>query len=195
MCAHHLVEPTACLPAAGWEKGQVENQVQTSRAGILKPRIHAANFDELNAMLRECAIAHAKVTRHPEFKDRTIWEVFLEELAALAPFQGPFRGFHEVTAAVSKTCLVSFDRNRYSVSARAVGRPVQLRAYASRIVILQDGEVVGEHERVFARDRTIYDPWHYVPILARKPGALLRGRRPGQPPRVRAARGPCRAPG
>ena len=86
--------------------------------------------------------------------------------------QGPFRGFHEITAAVSKTCLVSFDRNRYSVSAAAVGRPVQIRAYASRIVILQDGRVVGEHARVFGRDRTIYDPWHYVPVLERKPGAL-----------------------
>jgi len=168
MCSHHLVEPTACSPAAGWEKGQVENQVQTSRDGIFKPRIHAANFDELNAMLRERVIAHAKATRQPEFKDRTIWEVFLEEQAALVPPQGPFRDFHEVTAAVSKTCLVSFDRNRYSVSAKAVGRPVQLRAYATRIVLLQDGEVVGEHERVFGRDQTIYDPWHY-------PGALRNG--------------------
>ena len=26
MCGHYLVEPTACTPAAGWEKGQVENQ-------------------------------------------------------------------------------------------------------------------------------------------------------------------------
>jgi transposase len=25
MCSHYLVEPTACTPAAGWEKGQVEN--------------------------------------------------------------------------------------------------------------------------------------------------------------------------
>ncbi len=27
MCSHHLVEPVACTPASGWEKGQVENQV------------------------------------------------------------------------------------------------------------------------------------------------------------------------
>ena len=26
MCGHHLVEPAACTPAAGWEKGHVENQ-------------------------------------------------------------------------------------------------------------------------------------------------------------------------
>jgi hypothetical protein len=35
--------------------------------------------------------------------------------------------------------------------------------------------VVGEHPRWFGRDRTISDPWHYVPVLARKPGALRNG--------------------
>jgi hypothetical protein len=34
---------------------------------------------------------------------------------------------------------------------------------------------VGEHPRSFARNQTIYDPWHYVPVLARKPGALRNG--------------------
>jgi len=78
-------------------------------------------------------------------------------------------------AAVSKTCLVRFDNNKYSVSSRAVGRPVEIHAYAERIVIRQDGAVVGEHARSFGRSRTIYDPWHYVPVLARKPGALRNG--------------------
>jgi transposase len=27
MCSHYLVDPVACTPASGWEKGQVENQV------------------------------------------------------------------------------------------------------------------------------------------------------------------------
>ena len=35
--------------------------------------------------------------------------------------------------------------------------------------------MVGEHARCFGRDQTIYDPWHYVPVLARKPGALRNG--------------------
>lgn len=175
LCSHHLVEPTACSPAAGWEKGQVENQVKTSRDAFFKPIIRGADLDEINALLAERTLAYAKKTQHPEFKDRTIWEVFEEERAALIAFQGPFRGFHETTAAVSKTCLVSFDRNRYSVEARAVGRPVQVQAYATKIVILQNGAVVGEHARAFGRDGTIYDPWHYVPVLARKPGALRNG--------------------
>jgi hypothetical protein len=35
--------------------------------------------------------------------------------------------------------------------------------------------VVGEHPRCFGRGQTVYDPWHYVPVLARKPGALRNG--------------------
>ena len=39
----------------------------------------------------------------------------------------------------------------------------------------QDGRIVGEHRRCFGRDQTVFDPWHYVPILVRKPGALRNG--------------------
>jgi hypothetical protein len=59
--------------------------------------------------------------------------------------------------------------------AKAVCRPVHVHAYADRIVIKQDGEVVGEHPRRFGKGQVVYDPWHYVPVLARKPGALRNG--------------------
>src|SRR5208283_1769356 len=78
-------------------------------------------------------------------------------------------------ASVSKTCLVRFDNNKYSVSASAVGRPIDIHAYAEHIVIRQDGRTVAEHPRSYGRGKTIYDPWHYVPVLARKPGALRNG--------------------
>jgi DNA replication protein DnaC len=100
---------------------------------------------------------------------------FEAERPSLVPYTGRFDGFHAVAASVSKTCLVRFDNNKYSVAAGAVGRPVEVRAYADRIELRQDGRVVGEHRRCFGRDQTIYDPWHYVPVLARKPGALRNG--------------------
>ena len=78
-------------------------------------------------------------------------------------------------ASVSKTCLVRFDNNHYSVNASAVGRAVEIQAYADRVVIRQDGRIVAEHPRKFGRGETAYDPWHYVPVLARKPGALRNG--------------------
>jgi len=175
MCSHYLVDPVACTPAAGWEKGQVENQVGLARERFFTPRLRFKSYEELNAWLLDQCIAYSKAHRHPELRDRTVWSVFEDERAKLVPYPGLFDGFHAVPASVSKTCLVRFDNNKYSVMAKAVGRPVEVHAYADRIVIRQDGEIVGEHGRRFGRDQTVYNPWHYVPVLARKPGALRNG--------------------
>src|SRR6202795_3283377 len=175
MCSHYLVDPVACTPASGWEKGQVENQVGLIRERFFTPRLRFKNLDELNAWLLDKCIAYAKMHHHPELTEQTIWEVFEAERPKLVPYAGKFDGFHSVQASVSKTCLVRFDNNKYSVAASAVGRPVEVHAYADRIVIRQDGRIVGEHPRSFGRGDTVYDPWHYVPVLARKPGALRNG--------------------
>jgi transposase len=175
MCGHYLVEPTACTPASGWEKGQVENQVGVVRERFFTPRLRVASYEELNAWLLDRCVAYAKAHKHPELSDRTIWQAFEAERTQLVPIGGRFDGFNAIQASVSKTCLVRFDNNKYSVSSRAVGRPVEIQAYAERIVIRQDGAIVGDHERRFGRGETVYDPWHYVPVLARKPGALRNG--------------------
>src|ERR1051325_7508954 len=175
MCGYYLIEPTACTPAAGWEKGQVENQVGVVRERFFTPRLRAASYEELNAWLLDRCVAYAKAHKHPELSDRTIWQAFEAERTQLVPIGGRFDGFNAIQASVSKTCLVRFDNNKYSVAARAVGRPVEIQAYAERVVIRQDGAIVGEHRRRFGRGETVYDPWHYVPVLARKPGALRNG--------------------
>ena len=175
MCSHYLVERTACTPAAGWEKGQVENQVGSLRQRLFVPRPRVTTLDELNRQLEDACTAHARESRHPDDRERTVWEVFEAERAALVPVRSAFDGFRETTVSASKTCLVRFDRNRYSIAAKAANRPVQLRAYADRIVVRFDGTVVAEHERVFGRDRCRYDPMHYLPVLAKKPGALRNG--------------------
>ena len=175
MCSHYLIDPVACTPASGWEKGQVENQVGLVRERFFTPRLRFKNLDELNAWLLDQCVAYARAHRHPEIREHTIWEAFEAERASLVRYGGRFDGFHAVPASVSKTCLVRFDNNRYSVSAHAVGRPVEIRAYADRIELRQDGRLVGDHARSFGRDQTVFDPWHYVPVLARKPGALRNG--------------------
>jgi signal transduction histidine kinase len=58
------------------------------------------------------------------------------ERPKLVPYAGRFDGFHAVPA--SKTCLVRFDNNKYSVTASAVGRPVEVHAYADRIAIVAE---------------------------------------------------------
>jgi hypothetical protein len=175
MCGHYLVDPVACTPASGWEKGQVENQVGLVRERFFTPRLRFKSYEEMNGWLLDRCVAHAKAHRHPEQAEQTVWSMFEAERPHLVPYAGRFDGFHAVTTAVSKTCLVRFDSNKYSVAAKAVGRPVEVHAYADRLVIRQDGEIVAEHPRRFGRNQTVYDPWHYVPVLARKPGALRNG--------------------
>jgi transposase len=175
MCSHYLVEPTACTPAAGWEKGQVENQVGNAREHLFTPRLHFANYAELNAWLEARCLAQARESAHPEQGDKSIWEVFQAEQASLIEYRGPFDGFREIELAVSKSSLVRFDHNRYSVAVKAARRTAQLRVYADRVTVWCAGEIVGEHVRRFGRGQTAYDPWHYLPVLAKKPGALRNG--------------------
>lgn len=174
MMNHYLIEPVACTPAAGWEKGQVENQVAAIRKWLFTPKPRFPDLASLNDwLLMRC---HALGERpHPVFKDRAIDEVYQEDLAQCRPPMAPFDGYSEKILKVSTTCLVQYDRNRYSVPARYAGKLITLRAYADRLVFIGDHEVVAEHPRHFGRDQSYFEPWHYLPILERKPGALRNG--------------------
>jgi transposase len=140
MCSHYLVEPVACNPASGWEKGQVENQLGLVRERFFTPWLRFKTFDEMNAWLLEKCVSHARTHKHLELRDQTIWQVFEAKRPSLVPYAGQFEGFHAVPASVSKTCLVRFDKNRYSVAAHAIGRRVEIRAYAELIEIRQNGQ-------------------------------------------------------
>jgi hypothetical protein len=81
---------------------------------------------------------------------------------------------------VSPTCLVHFDRNRYSVPASFANHAVSVRVYPERLVVVAEGHVICEHARIIARShhqlgRTIYDWRHYLAVIQRKPGALRNG--------------------
>jgi transposase len=176
MASHYLIEPVACTPAAGWEKGQVENQVGHVREQVFTPRLKCADLAELNALLERRCVEIAQRLAHPEQRERSRWDVFeAEECPALLPLPAPYDGFAEREVRVSSTALVHYDRNRYSVDCRWAGKTVSVRAYADRIAMVADGQVVGEHRRSFERERTFFDPWHYLPALATKPGALRNG--------------------
>jgi transposase len=175
LASHYLFEPVACTPAAGWEKGQVENQVGFVRNRFFAKRRSFADIEELNQWLsnecRSLAISH----KHTDSPERTVGEVFQEERKHLLTVTFPFDGFQESQARASLTSLVLFDRNRYSVHACAAGRAVMVRAYADRVILVWDGQTVGVHRRQFGRDKTIFDPWHYLEVLKKKPGALRNG--------------------
>ncbi|TSJ85910.1 IS21 family transposase [Chitinimonas sp. BJB300] len=171
---HYLFEPVACTPASGWEKGQVENQVGNVREWLFTPLARFASFDTLNAWL-ETRCRELAQRKHPTMPACTIAEGFAQEQSSLRAITAPFDGYVEHMLRASSTCLVLLDRNRYSVPASFAGRVVSVRSTATQVRIVADGELIAEHARCFGRDQLIYDPWHYLPILEKKPGALRNG--------------------
>lgn len=179
MVSHYLFEPQFCNPAAGWEKGQIEKNVQDARHRLWSDAPAFPSLDALNAWLQENCIRLWQELAHPEQPERTVACVWQDERARLMPVTQPFDGFVESSKRVTPTCLVHFERNRYSVPATYAHRPVSVHVYAHRLVMVAEDQVIAEHVRHFDRQhtggRTIYDWRHYLSVVQRKPGALRNG--------------------
>jgi transposase len=179
MASHYLFETDFCNPASGWEKGQVEKNVQDARRRLWQPLPSFADLNALNAWLEARCIEQWGQIQHGVLPG-TIADAHEAERGHLMPLGRPFDGFVEHTKRVSPTCLVNFERNRYSVPASFANRPVSLRIYPERIVIAAEGQVLCEHARIIERShylpgRTVYDWRHYLAVIQRKPGALRNG--------------------
>lgn len=179
MTNHYVFEPTFCSPASGWEKGQVEKNVQDARPRLWLPMPNFPDLAALNAWLEQRCMELWREIPHGGLPG-TIADVWTEEQAALMPLPQAFDGFIEKSKRVSPTCLISFDRNRYSVPASFANRPVSLRIYPERLVVAAEGQILCEHARLIQRShdlpsRTIYDWRHYLAVVQRKPGALRNG--------------------
>ena len=176
---HYVFDAEFCNPAAGWEKGRIEKNVQDSRHRLWHNAPDFKTLADLNDWLeRRCVELWSELT-NPDDRERRIVELWEQEQPVLMPTPSPFDGFVEHTKRVSPTCLIHFERNRYSVPATFANRPISLRVYAHRLVIATEGQTIAEHERHFDRKhsggQTIYDWRHYLAVLQRKPGALRNG--------------------
>ncbi|MGP1665554.1 MAG: IS21 family transposase [Rhodanobacter sp.] len=171
---HYQFEPVACTPASGWEKGQVENQVGNVREWLFTPLARFESFAALNTWLAMRCTELAQ-RQHPTQIERTIADCFAGEQPLLRSIHARFDGYVEQMLRVSSTCLVRVDRNRYSVPARFAGQAVSVRITAEQVRMVTQGEVIASHARMFGRDQLVCDPWHYLPILEKKPGALRNG--------------------
>ena len=179
MASHYLFELEFCNPASGWEKGQVEKNVQDTRHRLWQPTPRFPSLDALNDWLEARCKQYWAQTPHGKMQG-TIADLWAEEVQTLMPASRPFDGFVEYTKRVTPTCLVHLERNRYSVPASFANRPVSLRVYPDRVVVAAEGLVICEHRRIIDRShdqpgKTVYDWRHYLAVVQRKPGALRNG--------------------
>ncbi len=179
MVSHYLFEVEFCNPASGWEKGQIEKNVRDARHRLWQPVPAFPSMDALNVWLEERCKALWTEISHGKLPG-TVHDAWQDERPLLMQLPRPFDGFIEHTKRVSPTCLVTFERTRYSVPASYANRPVSLRVYADRLVVAAEGNIICEHQRFIDRrhdtlGKTIFDWRHYLAVLQRKPGALRNG--------------------
>ena len=177
MTAHYLFDPDFCNVASGWEKGIVEKNVQDSRRRIWREaqQERFSSFAELNAWLAVRCRALWSECRHPEYPNLTIADVLEHEQSQLMPMPTPFDGYVELVARVSSTCLITMQRNRYSVPCHLANHLVSVHLYPEQIAVYADNERVACHQRLLGRDQICYDWQHYILLAERKPGVLRNG--------------------
>jgi hypothetical protein len=76
------------------------------------------------------------------------------------------------TWTISKMCLVRFDRNDYSAPCRWAHHRVTVRADVGQVRIFFQDQCIAKHTRCHQQEKAIYEAWHYLALIERKPRAL-----------------------
>src|SRR3546814_6257523 len=84
LASHYLFETDFCNPASGWEKGQVEKNVQDARRRLWQPMPSFPDLDALNAWLEERCIAQWGEIQHGVLPG-TVADVHAAEIISLMP--------------------------------------------------------------------------------------------------------------
>src|SRR3546814_6597093 len=94
MVSHYLFEAEFCNPAAGWEKGQVEKNVQDARHRLWQPTPQAESLDALNLWLEQRCKALWQDIPHG-IESGSVADAWADEAECLMPVGRPFDGFVE----------------------------------------------------------------------------------------------------
>jgi transposase len=171
LASHYLFTPKFCLPAKGNEKPRVENRVFDLERQWATPVPRVADLAELNVQLRGCCLAARQ--RACGGNTQTVGARFEQDHAAALPL--PTHAFDACilqAGQADKYQTVRFDGNSYSVPRRYAFRPVTIKGYVDRVVMVADGQEIATHARCYRRREKLLDPRHFLVVLERKPAAL-----------------------
>jgi len=87
MASHYLFEPEFCNPASGWEKGQVEKNVQDTRHRLWQPMPEVESLEALNAWLEQRCFALWEEIPHG-VEPGSVAAVWRQEVDCLMPPDG-----------------------------------------------------------------------------------------------------------
>jgi hypothetical protein len=186
---HYVFTAEFCNRAAGWEKSNAENGVKITRNNAFTPIPRAKDFEGLQNHVSAKLLKY-NMTHKIEGRPRKIWDMLLEESAALAPLPlSPFEVDETVRAKVYPNQTVRYDKRNYSVPHGYVGKSVTLRASPFRLKIYFRGNLLHDHERQGPNGQDQYILDHYLEALSRKPRAAEQAlpiKKGVMPPKCRA---------
>ena len=171
LAAHYRFEPRPVALARGNEKGRVERSIRHIRDNFFAAR-QWSDLEDLNAQAaswRQGASGQRPCAGDPQL---TVKEAFEKERAQLLALpDNPFVAEEVHTLAVGKTPYVRFDRNDYSVPHTLVRRKLTVRVSPATVHVLDAGELVAEHTRVYGKGEQVENPAHLEALVKAKRAA------------------------
>jgi transposase len=169
--SHHLFDHHFCRVGRGNEKGHVENHVGYSRRNLLVPVPSFSSWSVLNEYL--AAACYADLFRRVRGKVGTKAERLVDDRSAMLALPSEaFEPRRVVQGHANSLSLVRFDRNDYSVPTAYAHHEVSVIGGIEEVAITSGTDVIARHPRHWGKERTRFDPLHYLALLERKPGAL-----------------------
>ncbi len=177
MKSHYLFETRFCNIASGWEKGHVENLVKHAQRTFMTPLPEGVDDDlsYLNVSLgHECDKDMDRVVQDKKNTRRELFEQEKKHFLDLPNVE--FEACKTSDSRVSKQLLVRYDSNDYSVPCKWAYHLVLVKAFVDRIDVFSCDEKIATHIRSYDKHVFVLSPYHYIPMLSRKPGGLFNAR-------------------
>ena len=153
-----------CNPYKGNEKGRVERLIRDIRTFLYAETF--VDLADLNRKFQEW-LTKRNNTLHRS-TGKTPKELLTQERLMALP-QNTYLPRRIIPSATSKTALVEFETNKYSVPSTCATKTVEVIAYPERIEIYLHGQKVATHKRSFTKNQIIQNPLHTEKLLNHTP--------------------------
>jgi len=166
ICGHFCMEAIACESRDPESKGLVEGNVRYVKRSALAGRSEELiTWEDYRRLAPTWRDEVANVRLHAATHERPI-DRFQKERDQLRPLPAnPFDADEILSADVSSHARVRFDGNRYSVPPALVRKTVTLRANATQLRIIDQGQEVATHHRCYEKGQLVIHPDHRLAAL------------------------------
>ena len=169
--SHYLFQEHFCLVRRPNEKGHVERLLGFARRSFLVPVPQVDSLETLNRQLR--AACQADLQQRTRGKSAPKSDLLPEDQAAFLPLpKQPFEARRVDDGTADSQSLVRFDTNDYSVPVKYAHRKLMVVATVEEVRLVYEDRLVARHLRCWQRERTLFEPIHYLALLERKPGGF-----------------------